>query len=59
MRLGRKARRRRGIYTVASATGDNDGNLLEYEIVSTTGAYTATAAQGSSDVWVMQLVTFR
>jgi hypothetical protein len=36
-----------------------NGNLLEYEIVSAAGSYSATATQASSAEWVMQLAAFK
>jgi YD repeat-containing protein len=35
------------------------GNLLEDQIVASTGAYSASATLSTSDWWVMQLVTFK
>ena len=35
------------------------GNLLEDQIVSSTGSYAASAALSTSDWWVMQLVAFK
>ncbi len=36
-----------------------DGDILEDQIVSVTGTYTATAPIAPSDKWIMQLVAFR
>jgi len=36
-----------------------DGDILEDEIVSATGTYTATAPLNKSGLWIMQMATFR
>jgi hypothetical protein len=36
-----------------------DGNILEDQVVTTTGAYAATAPVSPSGAWIMQLAAFR
>jgi chitodextrinase len=51
--------------TTASGTGytqrliTNGGDLVEDQIVTSTGSYSATSTQGGADWWVMQLAAFR
>jgi hypothetical protein len=52
-------------YTTAAGTGytnellTDDGDILEYRNVTSTGSYSATATQGNPNPWIMQLVAFR
>jgi chitodextrinase len=52
-------------YTTAPGTGytqrifSDDGGIIEDEVVTTTGSYSATATQQISDVWIMQMAAFR
>ena len=43
----------------ARLTTPGHGNLLEDQIVASTGSYTASATLATSDWWVMQLVAFK